>query len=89
MLATAGCRGEEPSGHRDRLVAQDPLAGVATDPPTEAMDLTSLSEFRTLSGCIFLLFFLYIVVILKHFSLCFVLVFFICYRLTSGDMHLV
>lgn len=32
-------------------------------------------------------FFLYIVVILKHFSLCFV--FDICYRLTSGDLYLV
>lgn len=60
--------------------------GSQQHPLAEAMDLTSLSEFWTLSGCIFLPF-LYIVVILKHCSLCFV--FFICYRLTSGDLHLV
>lgn len=52
------------------------------------MDFTSLSELEQFQVVFYsFFFFLYIVVILKHFSLCFV--FDICYRLTSGDLYLV
>lgn len=89
MLVTAGCTEKSPCSIVAGWWPRTHWQGSQQHPLAEAMDLTSLSEFWTLSGCIFLLFFfyLYIVVILKHFSLCFV--YFICYRLISGDLHLI